>query len=601
MTDTATKIHFQRETDRQSFRLFRYFVTLSIVAIVAIVSLVGFGLRGVLYRYVIAEAEKDAIRLTDALREIEMEAILHTDREGREHLGVHSPEVEALDRELRVFLSHFHIVKIKIFNSQRRIVYSTDRDIVGKIDADNAKLEKAMNGWVVSEFETEDRVWDLDDEERINVSIVETYVPVRGSKGQIVGSFETYKDVSDDFRSANVTLIRSVVVVAVTLIVVFAGLSVLMLNATRTIESHEKLLLANEARTRAIIDTAADGIITVTEQGEVRSFNTAAGQIFGYDPEQIIGKSFAELVQLPETMGRENFISRYCQEVKARGAAGHEMQGRRKDGAIFPMWLAVSEAQFADERLCTVMIRDLTQQKQAELRKREGDIKRAEEMKMVALLATGVAHELRNPLTSIKLFFQNNKEETLSLGMSVDDLNAVEHEILRMERSLQTFLDFARPSKPTVTTFDLSQEINRVMLLIEGRASQQQVTCLKFLPSNGAMVVKGDRDQIQQLLLNLAINSLDAMPDGGTIEFAAESPRDGQLELRISDTGPGISENVLSRLFEPFVTTKKEGVGLGLVISRRIAEEHGGSLTVTNQAEGGACFALILPLASPET
>ncbi len=575
-------------------------MVLSGVAIAVILALVGFGLRGVLHSYVITEAEKDATRLTNALREIEMQAILHTNAAGHEHLGVHSPDVEALDRELRIFLSHFHIVKIKIFNDKRRIVYSTDPSIIGKLDINNEKLEKAMSGQVVSKFETKEHVWDLDDEERPDVNVVETYVPVRGSKGQIVGSFEIYKDVSDDFRAANATLIRSVCLVATTLLIVFAGLSILMRSATQTIESHEKALLANEARTRAIIETAADGIITVTETGRIKSFNTAAGRIFVCDPASMIGRSFVELIHLPDATGDGDWVARYCREVKGKGTAGQEMEGRRRNGAVFPMWLAVSEVEVGGERLCTVMVRDLTLQKQAELRQREKDIQRAEEMETVALLATGVAHELRNPLTSIKLFFQNNKEEAMSLGMSVDDLDAVEHEILRMERTLQTFLDFARPSKPTFTTFDLAQEIDRVLLLIEGRASQQRVSCLKFLPAGNGLVVKGDRDQIQQLLLNLTINALDAMPDGGTIEFSVEKPHNGQLELRICDTGPGISESVLSRLFEPFVTTKEAGVGLGLVISRRIADEHGGRVDAVNRAEGGACFTLTLPLVTPD-
>ncbi len=294
----AHKSRFDSDTGStgQSFKLFRYFVVLSVVAIVSVLSLVGFGLRGVLHRYVITEAEKDASRLTDALREIEMQAILHTTAAGHEHLGVHSPEVETLDRELRVFLPHFHIVKIKIFNDKRRIVYSTDPSIIGMLDIHNDKLEKALSGLVVSKFETKEHVWDLAAEQRPDVSVVETYVPVRGSQGQIVGSFEIYKDVSDDFRSANATLVRSVCVVAIALIVVFAALSILMRNATRTIELHEKALLANEARTRAIIDTAADGIVTVTEQSKIRSFNAAAGRIFACPPEEMIGQSLTALV-----------------------------------------------------------------------------------------------------------------------------------------------------------------------------------------------------------------------------------------------------------------------------------------------------------------
>ncbi len=584
----------------RSFKLFKYFVILSLVAILAILSLVGLGLQGVLLRYVIVEAEKDATRLTDALRDLEMSFILDTDRSGQERLRIRQEDLPILDRDMRVFLAHFNIIKIKIFNDEQFIVYSTDLDIIGEHDPENVELEQALRGYITSEF-TRDHVWDLDDEDRPDVNIVETYVPVFGTKGQIVGSFEIYKDVTGDLRAAQTTLLRSVSVVAMTLLAAFASLALLMHRATQTIESHETALLTNEARTRAVIEAAADGIVTVTPKGEIRSFNRAAGQIFGCSVEEASANAFTDYARLVHIGNDPDFMAYCCRQAESTESSERELEGRRRDGSVFPMGIAVNEAQIGDERLLTVMIRDLTKEKIAELDQREKDVKRADEMAMVALLATGVAHELRNPLTTVKLFFQNNQEQALSLGMSVDDLNVVEQEILRMERSLQTFLDFARPSQPTITHFDLSQEIDRILLLIEGRAAHQGVTCRKSVPAEGRWMVRGDRDQIQQILLNLALNALEAMPEGGELVFKLCPGDHGSIEIHVCDSGTGISESVLPRLFEPFVTSKDQGVGLGLVISRRIAEEHGGSLVAQNRTEGGACFIFRIPTPTNES
>lgn len=163
-----------------------------------------------------------------------------------------------------------------------------------------------------------------------------------------------------------------------------------------------------------------------------------------------------------------------------------------------------------------------------------------------------------------------------------------------MERYLQTFLDFARPPKPERRPLDLSELVDRTCALIEGRAAKQQVT-LRYLPPGPAVMVEADSDQIQQLLLNLSLNALDAMPRGGTLHFDLRVPLDDRVELRVLDSGPGIQPQVLAQVFEPFVTTKETGVGLGLVVSRRIAEDHGGSLIASNRPEGGACFLLRLP------
>jgi signal transduction histidine kinase len=232
------------------------------------------------------------------------------------------------------------------------------------------------------------------------------------------------------------------------------------------------------------------------------------------------------------------------------------------------------------------------------LQQREREVLRAEQLAAVGQLAAGVAHELRNPLTSIKMLVQASCEELQDRGVAAEDLHIIELEIRRMERCLQTFLDFARPPKLECRRVNLARPVERTLTLIAGRARKQHVTVC-FTPPAPALFVEADEEQLRQLLVNLALNALDVMPRGGTLEVQAVGPRPGddkgQVEVRVLDTGPGISPELLPRLFQPFVSGKETGLGLGLVTSRRIAESHGGTLLAKNRPEGGACFTLRLP------
>jgi two-component system sensor histidine kinase HydH len=215
-------------------------------------------------------------------------------------------------------------------------------------------------------------------------------------------------------------------------------------------------------------------------------------------------------------------------------------------------------------------------------------------MMAIGQVAAGVAHELRNPLTSIKGLVQVNIREAVARGLPAEDLAVIEHEIRRMERTLQTFLDFARPPKPDRKPLDLRNVIDRVFSLIGGRARKQDVA-LRVIGES--LTIAGDQDQLQQLLLNLFLNALDAMPDGGTIEVET-ALRGGYAEVVVRDSGPGIPGDVLPKVFETFVSSKETGVGLGLPVSLRIAEDHGGTLNAYNLPGGGACFVLQLPAQS---
>lgn len=219
---------------------------------------------------------------------------------------------------------------------------------------------------------------------------------------------------------------------------------------------------------------------------------------------------------------------------------------------------------------------------------------RAEQMMAIGQVAAGVAHELRNPLTSIKGLVQVNLRDLVARGLPAEDLAVVEHEIRRMERTLQIFLDFARPPQPNRRLIDITKVVDRIFALVGGRANKQQVA-IRFLRPAVPVQVEIDEDQIQQLVLNLVLNALDAMPQGGSIEIDLRPPREKVLELYVRDTGPGIPPDILPKVFETFVSSKETGVGLGLPLSKRIAEDHGGSLSAYNLPSLGACFVLRLP------
>jgi len=170
-----------------------------------------------------------------------------------------------------------------------------------------------------------------------------------------------------------------------------------------------------------------------------------------------------------------------------------------------------------------------------QLQQREREVLRADQMVAVGQMAAGVAHELRNPLTSIKMLVQANREEAEAHGPPAEDLQMIEQEIRRMERCLQTFLDFARPPKPERRPVSLAMLVDRTFALVEGRARKQHVTLHCTHPTT-PVIVEADADQMQQVLVNLALNALDAMPRGGSLDVSLGAPVHGQIELRVRDT-----------------------------------------------------------------
>ena len=227
--------------------------------------------------------------------------------------------------------------------------------------------------------------------------------------------------------------------------------------------------------------------------------------------------------------------------------------------------------------------------------KQRRDMLRAEQLSAVGQLAASVAHEVRNPLTGVKLLVDAALLPNKPRPLGAQDLQVIRDEVARVEKTVKDFLDFARPPVPQCKTCDLRDVVKQAVDLVRARARQQGVA-IEVHCDDQPIPAYVDRGLLCTVFVNLFINSLDAMAQGGTLEAAVHAAPGAGSRIDIADTGPGIAPEILGRLFTPFASSKATGTGLGLSISRRIVEEHGGTITGGNRPEGGGRFSIRLPL-----
>jgi len=237
----------------------------------------------------------------------------------------------------------------------------------------------------------------------------------------------------------------------------------------------------------------------------------------------------------------------------------------------------------------------------ARLDRSERDALRAEQLAQVGQMAAGIAHEVRNPLMSMKILVQNAVDQPPGETLRPRDLRVLEDEIERVESIITHFLDFARPPQIDKQVRDVTQLVERVVCNLEARAAQRKVI-IEIDPGVESIKVDVDAGQFQQVLYNLVINAIEVIPDGGrvTVQLGREQKHPKvapQLIVRVKDTGPGLPAALGERIFEPFVSARPGGMGLGLSICRRIVEAHGGDLRGANGIDGGAVFTLRMPAA----
>ncbi|AEG57405.1 oxygen sensor histidine kinase FixL [Sinorhizobium meliloti] len=374
--------------------------------------------------------------------------------------------------------------------------------------------------------------------------------------------------------------------------------------ARRAIDRTEDVVRARDAHLRSILDTVPDATVVSATDGTIVSFNAAAVRQFGYAEEEVIGQNLRILMPEPYRHEHDGYLQRYMATGEKRIIGiDRVVSGQRKDGSTFPMKLAVGEMRSGGERFFTGFIRDLTEREEsaARLEQIQAELARLARLNEMGEMASTLAHELNQPLSAIA----NYSHGCTRLLRDMDDavatrireaLEEVASQSLRAGQIIKHLREFVTKGETEKAPEDIRKLVEEsAALALVGSREQGVRTVFEYLP--GAEMVLVDRIQVQQVLINLMRNAIEAMRHVDRRELTIRTmPADpGEVAVVVEDTGGGIPEEVAGQLFKPFVTTKASGMGIGLSISKRIVEAHGGEMTVSKNEAGGATFRFTLP------
>ncbi len=372
----------------------------------------------------------------------------------------------------------------------------------------------------------------------------------------------------------------------------------------------EMALVEARAFSEAVVDTAAEAVITIGASGTIESFNRAAQQMFGYSLEEAQGKNVSMLMPGPHDSKHNQYVARYLETNESRIiGSGREVSAQRKDGSVFPIHLSVSEVRNRLERKFVGLIRDISRQREAEneARQHREQLAHVDRLNMLGEMATGIAHEINQPLTAISVFAQAGQrmldvDNPERLPELFDKLST---QAQRAGAVIERMQHMSRQRESARGVLDCNALVLEVCKLAEAEARIYDIT-ISLETAQSLPPVVADPVQIQQVALNLLRNGMEAMRSvdcchGDTIRLRTHLRDDGDIEVAVVDSGCGVSEAVAENLFTPFSTTKETGMGMGLSISRSIITSHGGQLDFQNNDSNGATFFFTLPVVAGES
>ncbi|EMI43531.1 two-component system sensor histidine kinase NtrB [Rhodopirellula sp. SWK7] len=397
-----------------------------------------------------------------------------------------------------------------------------------------------------------------------------------------------------------------------------------------------------EAVLAALLNTAVDAIIVMDSVGIIRIVNAAMERMFGFSEAEVIGKNVSMLMPSPDHERHDGYLSKYRSGGQRNIIGiGREVNGKRKNGTVFPLHLAVSELKYDGEVLFTGILRDITDLKKAQndlaainavleqrveerteqLREAQSELVKKEKLATLGQVAGGIAHEIRNPLNAVKTsayFLQHAR--SLSPEKLTEHLQRIDRQVSVIDNVISALTDVVRMPAPQCMPCPLKEMIDAAIEASSlGDSIQIDNRVADTLPP-----VFADQNQVPIAFQNLIRNARDAMPSGGRLTLDAEIiDSDGNVEtepntvaedsketradgsskkmsVTIADTGSGIDSERLSRIMEPFFSTKARGMGLGLAITKTIVEKNNGTIAVESTLGQGTRFCIVLPIAEED-
>jgi two-component system, LuxR family, sensor kinase FixL len=361
--------------------------------------------------------------------------------------------------------------------------------------------------------------------------------------------------------------------------------------------------LGQAAHLQSILDTVPDAMIVIDERGIIRSFSLAAERLFGYVAADVLGKNIKLLMPSPYREDHDGYLDRYLQTGEKRIiGVGRVVVGERRDGSTFPMELAVGDMRSSNQRFFTGFIRDLTERQRTEARLQELQSELVHMSRLTAMgeMASALAHELNQPLSAIANYLKGSRR---LLENRVDDQSALlrdamdkaADQALRAGQVIRRLRDFVARGESERTVENVKKLIEEASALALVGAKDQGVR-VRFQFDPAVDRVLADKVQIQQVLLNLLRNAIEAMEGSPKRELViSAAPADDHMTaISVADTGCGIAPEMTTQLFQPFMTTKRHGLGVGLSISRTIVEAHGGLIGAEPNPAGGTIFRFTL-------
>ncbi len=372
----------------------------------------------------------------------------------------------------------------------------------------------------------------------------------------------------------------------------------------------------------AILSGAVDAIITIDEQGVIQSSNPASKHLFGYDATELVGRNVNMLMPTPYHEEHNGYLSNYLRTGNKKIiGTGREVVGKRKDGSTFPMHLAVSEVKIGERRMFTGIVRDISDLKAAEqrlqrlneeleqrvrdrtaeLRRAQDELVRKEKLVTLGQVSGGIAHEIRNPLNAVKTsaYFLLNAKNPSPEKVS-EHLHRIDRQVTLIDNVITALSDVAKMPEPRLKPMPIAEILRHIQ---ETVSMPTNIRTILHAPDDIPDVMI-DEHQIPIVFRNLFRNARDAMPEGGTLTVTVScntnnlSDEMDTVEIRIKDTGTGISPEDLERITEPLYSTKARGMGLGLAISLAILKQNHGSLEISSEPSKGSEFLVRLSASS---